>query len=61
MMYNVWDGQFGVQVPLYPPTQVMPMPLTSAAVRIRGATPSRLYAFVVCTGATVPLPSYFLH
>jgi len=60
-MSSVWDGKFGVQVPACPPTQVMPMPLTSAEVGIRGATPSRLYAFVVCTEATLPLPFYPLH
>jgi len=37
----------------------VPMPLTSAEVGIRGATPSRLYAFVVCRGATVPF--YSIH
>jgi hypothetical protein len=59
MMSNVWDEQFGVQVPVHPTTQVMPMPLTSAEVGLRGATPSRLYAFVVCRGATVPF--YSIH
>jgi hypothetical protein len=61
MMYRMWDEQFGFQVPACPQTQVMPMPLTSAEVGIRGATPSHLYAFVVCTGATLPLPFYPFH
>jgi hypothetical protein len=61
MMFGVWDEQFGVQVPANTPTQVMPMPLTSAEIGIRGTTPSRLYACVVDTGATLPLPFYPFH